>query len=62
MDSLENVNFEQAPADKVPRCPYCKEQLPVIWVKSDGLGLRGERTLLMCPHCESFLGFNAWKR
>lgn len=62
MDDLENVKFEPAPQDKVPRCPYCRQELPTIWVKSDGLGLRGRREIWMCPHCEAFLSYNSWKR
>ena len=62
MDDIENVSFEPAPEEKLPRCPYCKEQLPVIWVKTDGMGFKGQRELCMCPHCEAFLAYSAWKR
>ena len=62
MDDIENVSFEDAPTDKYPLCPYCKQPLQTIWTKTSGLGFRGQETILMCPSCESFLGFNAWKR
>jgi len=62
MDDLENVKFEPAPEGKVPRCPHCRQELPTIWVKSDGLGVYGRREIWICPHCEAFLSYNAWKR
>lgn len=62
MDQLENVRFEPAPADKLPRCPHCKQELQTIWIKGDGLGICGRREIWMCPHCEAFLSYNAWKR
>ena len=45
-----------------PQCPYCKKDLDTIWVKTSGLGFKGQKEILMCPHCRSFLGYNAWKR
>jgi hypothetical protein len=61
-DNIENVSFEPAPAEKFPRCPYCKQLLETIWVKTDGIGLKGKREICMCPHCEAFLAYSAWKR
>ena len=62
MGGIENVSFETAPPDKYPLCPFCKKQLETIWVKSEGLGMRGQKEICMCPHCEAFLAYNAWKR
>lgn len=62
MTYFENVRFEEAPSDKCPRCPHCKERLEVIWVKTEGLGFQGQKELCMCPHCEAFLAYSAWKR
>ncbi len=62
MDNIENVSFEPAPTDKFPLCPYCKHILDIIWVKTDGLGYKGQRELCMCPYCEAFLAYSAWKR
>lgn len=62
MDNIENVTIENAPADKFPRCPFCKKDLDKIRVKSSGWGFRGQKEIVMCPHCQSFLGYNAWKR
>lgn len=59
MDNIKNVNIEDAPADKSPRCPFCKKELETIWVKSSGLGFKGQKEILMCPYCQSFLGYNA---
>jgi hypothetical protein len=60
--AFDNVKIEYAPEDKLPRCPYCKTALPIIWCKTEGMGIKGEEKILMCPHCEAFLGYNAWKR
>jgi hypothetical protein len=62
MDNLENVNLVEAPEDRLPRCPGCKKDLDTIWVKSSGLGFKGQKEILMCPYCQTFLGYSAWKR
>ena len=59
MDNIKNVNIEDAPADKSPRCPFRKKELETIWVKSSGLGFKGQKEILMCPYCQSFLAYNA---
>ena len=62
MDDIENIRMEEAPLDKFPRCPACKKDLDRIWVKSSGLGFKGQKEILMCPYCQGFLGYSAWKR
>ena len=62
LSNIENVGFAQAPEEKFPRCPYCKQALQTIWVKTDGMGYKGQREILMCPHCEALLAYNAWAR
>jgi uncharacterized protein with PIN domain len=62
MDTIENVNIEEAPEDKFPLCPSCKKELSTIWVKTDGLGFKGQKEILMCPNCQVMLGYSAWKR
>ena len=62
MDSIENVSFEPAPPEKFPRCPHCKEELQTIWLKTRGIGWVGQKEIWMCPHCEAFLSYSAWKR
>lgn len=61
MENIEHMSFEPAPEGKMPVCPYCRNLLTVIWVKTTEMGLRGQETILMCPHCEAFLDFNCWK-
>jgi hypothetical protein len=62
MSTIDNVNIEDAPSDKLPKCPVCEKDLGTIWVKTSGLGLNGQREILMCPSCRSFLAYSAWKR
>ena len=62
MDNIENVRIDEAPDGALPLCPSCKKDLDTIWVKSSGLGLKGQKEILMCPHCKSSLGYSAWKR
>jgi len=62
MSNIENVRIDEAPADKFPKCPSCKKDLVEIWVKTSGMGVYGQREILMCPNCQSFLGYSAWKR
>ena len=62
LDNIDNISLEDCPVDAVPQCPYCKKGLDKIWVKVSGLGFRGQKEILMCPYCRSFLGYNAWKR
>lgn len=62
MDSIQNVVIEEAPADALPKCPGCKKDLDRIWTKSEGLGFKGQKEILMCPYCQTFLGYSAWKR
>jgi len=59
---MEGITLQPAPESKTPLCPYCKKALEIVWVKKDGLGIWGQSEVLMCPHCESFLGYSAWKR
>ena len=62
METIDNIVLEDAPPEALPRCPYCKQDLKTIWVKTSGLGFKGQKEILMCPQCQSFLGYNAWKR
>jgi hypothetical protein len=59
---IGDISVVKAPDGKVPRCPYCKNHLETIWEKVSGLGIMGRKEILMCPHCESFLGYSSWKR
>jgi hypothetical protein len=57
-----NVDIEEAPADLVPKCPYCGERLSKVWMKKRGLGIFGSaaKQFLVCPHCESLLAYGAF--
>lgn len=56
------IKYEKAPDNVVPRCPYCKAQLETIWVISKGRGIVEQKRILVCPHCESFLGYGQQAR
>lgn len=62
MDIIENISMEAAPIDKFPRCPSCQKELDKIWTKTSGLGFKGQKEILMCPYCQTFLAYSAWKR
>jgi uncharacterized protein YbaR (Trm112 family) len=51
------IKFEQAPEDVVPMCPFCKQRLEKVWVKSKGLGIVHQDQVIICPYCESILGY-----
>ncbi len=57
-----NVEYEKAPDHVVPKCPYCKAELTKVWLKTKGTGFIGQNQIMMCPHCETFLGYGAWRR
>ena len=59
---ISNIKIVEAPENKFPRCPYCKEELDTVWAKVEGIGWAGQERILMCPHCESLLGFTVWKK
>ena len=56
-----NVKFEEAPDSVLPKCPYCKVELNTIWMKRKGMGFIQQKQLLMCPHCQAFLGYGSVK-
>ena len=54
------LDLVEAPKDEWPVCPYCKEELRQIWVKSKGLGFLQKKQFLLCPHCKSFLAYGSF--
>jgi uncharacterized protein YbaR (Trm112 family) len=58
VDSME-VKFEKAPERVLPRCPFCKHRLEKVWVKTKGMGFWQQKQILICPECESFLGYGS---
>jgi hypothetical protein len=58
-DNFMEVKFEKAPDDVLPKCPFCKHRLDKVWVKLKGLGILAQKQIIICPACESFLGFGS---
>ena len=58
--NFEGVKIDNAPRDMIPKCPYCRKELDMIWIKTKGIGIVEQKQLIMCPHCESFLGFGTF--
>jgi uncharacterized protein YbaR (Trm112 family) len=56
------VKFEKAPDEVLPKCPFCKHRLDKIWIKSKGLGIVQQQQVIICPECESFLGYGIISR
>jgi len=57
----KEIKIEEAPENVFPHCPHCKTELRKIWVKKKGLGFIQQRQVLLCPHCQSFLGYGVVK-
>jgi len=57
---FDGVSLEDAPEGSIPKCPYCKEKLAKIWIKKKGLGVMEQKQMLMCPYCESLLGYGVF--
>ncbi len=55
-----SINLEEAPEGTIPRCPFCKERLNTIWIKKKGLGVLEQNQIIMCPSCESLLGYGVF--
>jgi uncharacterized protein YbaR (Trm112 family) len=53
------VKFEKAPDDVLPKCPVCKHRLDKVWIKPHGLGVIEQKQVIICPKCESFLGYGS---
>ena len=59
---FEGITIEEAPKSAVPKCPKCEKRLDKIWVKMKGTGIIEQKQILMCPHCESLLGYGTLGR
>jgi hypothetical protein len=53
------VKFENAPNDVLPKCPHCEQRLERVWVRKHGLGFWQQKQMLICPKCETFLGYGS---
>jgi hypothetical protein len=57
---FEGMKMEKAPESVIPKCPKCEKRLEVVWLKTKGLGLIEQQQIIMCPHCETLLGYGAY--
>ena len=53
------IKFERAPDEKLPKCPHCERRLDKVWIIPHGLGVWQQKQVLMCPGCETFLGYGS---
>ncbi len=58
--NFEGVEIKEAPKSVIPKCPKCEEKLTEIWIKTKGIGIVEQKQIIMCPKCESFLGFGTF--
>lgn len=57
---FEGIKLEEAPKTAVPKCPVCGKRLDTIWIKTKGSGFIEQKQIIMCPHCESLLGYGTF--
>lgn len=56
----DGIELEEAPKGTLPKCPYCKKQLEKMWIMKKGLGVLEQKQIVMCPYCESLLGYGVF--
>lgn len=54
---FEGIKLEDAPKNVLPRCPKCDKRLDKIWIKTKGTGIVEQKQIVMCPYCETLLGY-----
>jgi hypothetical protein len=59
---FDGLELEEAPKGTRPKCPCCERRLEKIWIKKRGRGLMEQKQIIMCPHCEAFLGYGVFGR
>ena len=57
---FDGVTIKEAPPESIPRCPKCEQALEEIWLKTKGLGIVEQKQIVMCPHCQAFVGFGTF--
>jgi len=57
---FDGIELEEAPAGTIPQCPFCKQHLQKLWLKKRGLGVMEQKQIVMCPYCESLLGYGVF--
>ena len=53
------IEYVKAPERVVPKCPYCKQELDKVWIMTKGIGMFQRKQVIICPKCESFLGYGS---
>lgn len=56
----DGIHLEEAPADILPKCPYCQKPLEKLWLKKRGIGVWEQKQIVMCPYCEALLGYGVF--
>ena len=56
----DGIKLEDAPPGTIPMCPYCKKRLDKMWIKKRGLGVLEQKQIVICPYCESLLGYGVF--
>jgi hypothetical protein len=54
------MKVEDAPERATPKCPHCEQRLDRIWIWKKGIGILEQKQVIMCPHCEAFLGYGVF--
>jgi len=54
---FEGIKIEEAPKTAVPKCPKCEKRLDKLWIKLKGTGIVEQKQIIMCPYCETLLGY-----
>ena len=57
-----SIKYEQAPEHVVPKCPFCKQTLEKVWIMPRGIGMIQQQQAIVCPKCESFLGYGSIRK
>ena len=57
---FDGTQVEEAPEGKTPKCPFCKKRLEKVWIKKKGIGIMEQKQIIMCPYCETFLGYGVF--
>jgi hypothetical protein len=55
------IQIEKAPDTVFPKCPHCKHRLDKLWMKPRGTGFIQQQQIIICPKCETFLGYGSIK-
>jgi len=58
--SNSSIDLVEVPEGIIPKCPFCKERLRTIWIKKKGLGVLEQNQIIICPSCETLLGYGVF--